>query len=107
MLLLALALGGVLGTAASALHALGIGAIGGMIIGMITRTARGHTGRPLIVALPEVLAYILVHLAALSRVVLPLLWPSLYAPAVVSRRCVGRRHSYCTIVWSILAPAQR
>jgi uncharacterized protein involved in response to NO len=33
--------------ASPATHALTVGAIGGMIIGMITRTARGHTGRPL------------------------------------------------------------
>jgi uncharacterized protein involved in response to NO len=30
-----------------AIHALTIGAIGGMTLGMMTRTARGHTGRPL------------------------------------------------------------
>ncbi|HQZ57934.1 MAG TPA: NnrS family protein, partial [Ottowia sp.] len=29
-----------------AVHAFGVGVIGGLIIGMITRTARGHTGRP-------------------------------------------------------------
>ena len=31
-----------------AAHALGVGLIGGLIIGMITRTALGHTGRMLI-----------------------------------------------------------
>jgi hypothetical protein len=31
-----------------AMHALTIGAIGGMTIGMMVRTARGHTGRPLL-----------------------------------------------------------
>src|SRR5271157_2818840 len=30
-----------------AVHALTVGAIGGMTIGMMTRTARAHTGRPL------------------------------------------------------------
>jgi predicted alpha/beta-hydrolase family hydrolase len=30
-----------------AVHALTVGAGGGLIIGMMTRTARGHTGRPL------------------------------------------------------------
>jgi uncharacterized protein involved in response to NO len=44
---------------------------------MITRTARGHTGRTLQVAPAEVLAYVLVALAALLRVLLPLLWPDL------------------------------
>jgi uncharacterized protein involved in response to NO len=28
-------------------HALTVGAIGGLMIGMLTRTSRGHTGRPL------------------------------------------------------------
>ena len=52
--------------------------VGGLIIGMVTRTARGHTGRPLQVSRPEVLAYGLVMAAALLRVLLPLLAPSLY-----------------------------
>jgi uncharacterized protein involved in response to NO len=59
-------------------HALSIGAVGGMIIGMITRTARGHTGRPLRVGPAEVLAYALVHLAAVARVLVPLGWPEGY-----------------------------
>jgi uncharacterized protein involved in response to NO len=50
------------------MHAFGAGAIGGMIIGMITRTALGHTGRPLRVGRIEIAAYVLVHLAALTRV---------------------------------------
>jgi uncharacterized protein involved in response to NO len=48
-------------------HAFGVGAIGGMIIGMITRTALGHTGRPLAAGRAEVAAYALVHLAAALR----------------------------------------
>ncbi|MCC6535281.1 MAG: NnrS family protein [Burkholderiales bacterium] len=83
MLLLALAVAGVAGTTALGLHALGAGAVGGMIIGMITRTARGHTGRPLRVGASETLAYALVHLAALIRVILPLLWPQAYAAGIV------------------------
>lgn len=65
-------------------HALAVGATGGLIIGMITRTARGHTGRPLAVAGPEVLAYALVITAALLRVFLPLLAPALYAWALIA-----------------------
>ena len=59
------------------LHALAVGTTGGLIIGMITRTARGHTGRTLQVAPAEVLAYVLVALAAVMRVLMPLLWPDL------------------------------
>jgi uncharacterized protein involved in response to NO len=51
-----------------ALHAFGAGAMGGLIIGMITRTALGHTGRPLAAGRAETAAYALVHLAAALRV---------------------------------------
>jgi len=51
------------------LHAFGAGAMGGLIIGMITRTALGHTGRPLAAGRAETLAYVLVHLAVVLRVV--------------------------------------
>ncbi len=64
------------GVAASAgVHALAVGATGGLIIGMVTRTARGHTGRALQVSRLEVAAYLLVAAAALARVLLPLLAP--------------------------------
>src|SRR5690606_26111418 len=35
------------------LHALTVGSVGGLIIGMITRTALGHTGRPLVAGAAE------------------------------------------------------
>jgi uncharacterized protein involved in response to NO len=66
-----------------AIHALTVGAIGGMIIGMMTRTARGHTGRPLQVDGWEVACYVMVLLAALVRVFLPLLAPALTLHAVL------------------------
>ncbi len=69
--------------ASTGVHALAVGATGGLIIGMITRTARGHTGRPLTVSRAEVLAYALVMSAALLRVVLPLAVPALYGMALV------------------------
>lgn len=65
-------------------HALAVGAVGGIIIGMITRTARGHTGRPLQASSLEVLTYVLVISAAVLRVLLPLLVPSLYSFALVA-----------------------
>lgn len=57
------------------IHALAVGATGGLIIGMVTRTARGHTGRPLLASPPEVAAYALVMFAALLRVLVPLVAP--------------------------------
>ncbi|MCC7227768.1 MAG: NnrS family protein [Burkholderiaceae bacterium] len=76
--LLALAQTGVVGQSIG-LHALAVGLIGGLIIGMITRTARGHTGRTLRASRPEVAAYILIMVAALVRVVMPIVAPGWYA----------------------------
>jgi uncharacterized protein involved in response to NO len=70
-------------SASAGIHALAVGAIGGLIIGMVTRTARGHTGRPLVVSKPEVLAYGLVMLAAVLRVLLPVVAPGLYVASLV------------------------
>jgi len=81
--LLALAQMGLI-TASLGVHALGVGATGGLIIGMMTRTARGHTGRPLTADAPELAAYVLIMIAALLRVVLPLLAPSLYVYALMT-----------------------
>jgi uncharacterized protein involved in response to NO len=69
---------------ALALHAFGVGAVGGMIIGMITRTARGHTGRPLEASAAETCAYALVHIAAALRVLPGLISPGWYAPALIA-----------------------
>jgi len=65
-------------------HALSVGAVGGMILGMITRTARGHSGRSLRAGPTEIVAYILVPLAAVLRVLLPIAWPQAYRPALLA-----------------------
>ncbi len=65
-----------------AVHALTVGVIGGLIIGMVTRTARGHTGRPLQATRGETIAYALVLLATVVRVVLPVMVPQLYPRAL-------------------------
>ena len=81
--LLALAQIGWVGVSAG-VHALAVGATGGLIIGMVTRTARGHTGRPLQASKAEVLAYLLVLAAAVLRVVLPLLAPQWFVQSLVA-----------------------
>jgi uncharacterized protein involved in response to NO len=58
-----------------AMHAFGLGAVGGLVIGMITRTALGHTGRLLTAGRPETTMYALVQAAALARVFGPLVLP--------------------------------
>ena len=67
----------------SGVHALAVGATGGLIIGMVTRTARGHTGRPIQVSRLEVTAYLLVMLAAVLRVFLPLIAPELLVVSLI------------------------
>lgn len=62
--------------AASATHALTVGLIGLMTLGMITRTALGHTGRPLKAGPVETAAYLALLAAAVLRVFLPLLLPA-------------------------------
>jgi uncharacterized protein involved in response to NO len=59
----------------AALHALTMGAIGSMVLAVMTRVALGHTGRPLRAATGTVAAYWLLTLAALVRVLGPLLSP--------------------------------
>lgn len=77
----AAALGVALGSAPT--HALTAGAIGGLIIGMMTRTTRGHTARPLRADRFDVACYGLVLLAALVRVALPLAVPAWTLHAVI------------------------
>jgi uncharacterized protein involved in response to NO len=60
----------------TATHALTVGAIGGLIIGMMVRTARGHTGRPLAADRWEVACFAMVLAAAVARVVVPLAAPA-------------------------------
>lgn len=61
--------------ASAAVHAFGIGATGGLIIGMITRTALGHTGRLLVAGRLETAAYVLITGAALARVLTVVVLP--------------------------------
>jgi len=51
----------------AALHLLAAGGIGSMTLAMMTRASLGHSGRPLIVSGPVVLAYVLLIAAALVR----------------------------------------
>jgi len=87
-----------------AIHALTIGAIGGMTIGMMTRTARGHTGRSLVADRFEVTCYALVALAAAIRVFGGMLLPGAYvATVVVSGLCWSAAFAlYAVRYWPVL-----
>ena len=80
-----------------ATHALTAGAIGMLTIGMMTRTARGHSGRPLTADRYEVAAYSLVGVAAITRVFLPLVVMSAYRDAVIASA------SMWSLAWAIYA----
>ena len=96
---------------AAPLHAFAVGALAGTVVGMITRTALGHTARPLAAGRAEFACYVLVHCAAAARVAaalvltayMPLvylsaaLWSAAfltyffaYAPRLASARLDGR-----------------
>ncbi len=66
-----------------ATHALMVGAIGGLTIGMMTRTAKGHTGRPLRADAADSVCYGLILAAAVARVIGPLLLPAAYGAWVL------------------------
>ena len=78
--LLALAAAGAVARSAG-VHALAIGATGGLVLGMLTRTARGHTGRALQASRVEVAAYACLMAAATLRVTGALV-PAWFEPAV-------------------------
>lgn len=90
LLLLACTQFGVLPRSAG-VHAFAIGATGGLIIGMITRTALGHTGRALTAGRIETAAYALVQLAAFVRVL---------TIAVLPAAAIGGVHAAATF-WSL------
>ena len=77
----ALALHGLV-PASLAAHALTVGAAGGLIIGMMVRTARGHTGRVLRADQVDTACFVLVLLAVLVRILVPLAAPAHTVAAV-------------------------
>jgi len=103
---------GLMENLSAALHSFTAGAMGGMILAMISRVTLGHTGRPLKPPALISLAYIFVLVGALVRVIIPgwfheasgvaiavagLLWILgygiycfYYAPMLVTTRADGR-----------------
>ncbi|MGH8802897.1 MAG: NnrS family protein, partial [Casimicrobiaceae bacterium] len=87
-----------------ATHALTAGAIGMLTLGMMTRTARGHSGRPLIADRYETTAYALIGCAALIRVFVPLLVPAVYLDAMIASACLwsAAYAVYAVRYWPVL-----
>jgi len=74
------------------IHALTLGAIGSMILGMMSRVALGHTGRSIKAAPVTIAAYGLVNAAALLRVLAAITFDDTLRPA--SLLCSG-------VLWSL------
>ena len=77
LLALALHSAGLLPHVSTALHCFTVGAIGGMILAMISRVTLGHTGRPLRPPRAMTAAYILILASAVVRVLVPAVLPAL------------------------------
>lgn len=59
-------------------HGFTVGGIGGMTLGMMARVSLGHTGREMKLPWGMISAFILINLAALLRVIAPVLMPDEY-----------------------------
>lgn len=74
--------------ASLALHAFTVGGIGILTLGMMARVSLGHTGRALKASNAMAIAFVLINLAALTRVLFPALLPAWYGGFVLAS-------SYC------------
>jgi len=94
--------------ASLATHALTAGAAGGLIIGMMTRTARGHTGRPLRASRTDIACYALILAAAVVRVVVPMGMPEKSVAAVLGSALLWSAGFglYAVTYWPILTRAR-
>jgi uncharacterized protein involved in response to NO len=91
--------------ASLATHALTVGVLGGLIVGMMTRTARGHTGRPIRADRWDVALYALVLAAAPVRVLVPWWIPSLTVHATLCAALLWSAGfgTYAIRYWPVLA----
>jgi len=67
----------------AAFHALTIGAITSLMLGMMMRSALGHSGRPLVAGPAEVGAFVLLQLSAIVRVLAASVVPGAYREAMI------------------------
>ena len=94
--------------ASVAVHALTVGAAGGLVIGMMTRIAKGHTGRALRADRADVVCYGLVLGAGVVRVAVPLIAPTLLLPAVLGSAALWSAGFglYAVRYWTVLTGAR-
>lgn len=92
-----------LGDEMAALHVLGIGAVGGMTLAVMSRASLGHSGRALVAPGPVALAYALIPLAVALRWAGSTFPGSFYMPGVIGSGlawCLAFT-LYLTALWPI------
>ena len=67
----------------AAIHAFTVGAITSLMIAMMTRSALGHSGRPLVAGPAEIAAFVLLQLSAIVRVLAAPIMPGVYREAMI------------------------
>jgi uncharacterized protein involved in response to NO len=65
-------------------HAITVGAIGSLTLGMMARVALGHTGRPLQLPRAMAVAFVAMSAAPVLRVLGPIFAPSLHLPLLTA-----------------------
>jgi uncharacterized protein involved in response to NO len=88
---------GLFATPTAALHALTMGAIGGMVFAMITRVPLGHTGRSLHASRLTVVAYVLLTSAVLVRILSP--WMAGAYLAMVNLAAISWCLAFAIFMW--------
>ncbi len=88
----------------TAMHGLTVGAIGTLTLGVMSRAALGHTGRPLVASRALALAYGAVSLAALTRLFGPEILPDWYTEVMIASGVlwVVAFGIFTTLFWPVL-----
>jgi len=85
-------------------HAAGVGAMGTLILGVMTRVALGHTGRPLVLPRGAVAIYGLVTIAALARLLSAVGWAGYQLPLMVSGLAFSAAFAmFVVLYWRVLS----
>jgi uncharacterized protein involved in response to NO len=73
-----------IGAASTGFHALAVGSMAGLIMGMMTRTTRGHTGRVMAAGRSEPVMFLLIQAGAVARVAAAFVPPDWRNPALLA-----------------------
>lgn len=91
-----------------ALHAFTVGGIGVLTLGMMARVSLGHTGRALRVSNAIALAFALLNLATLFRVLVPMILPQWYEQVIyISTLCWLAAFSLFMLVYAPILTTAR